>query len=137
MSIVTSDAIITADALLSADGFIGWPVQLPAPMLDGFTLEPEDASIRTDMEVGTPRVRLRTLADRDGLDVAWRFTDAQMAFFREWWETTAARGAAWFDMSLPLGNGGLQMASTRFVGRWKAKLQPGMCWVVSGKVEVR
>lgn len=138
MALVSADAItITADALLTADGFIGWPVGLPAPVVPGYDLEPEDATIRTDMEVGSPRVRLRTLANRDTLEVAWKFTDAQMAIFRDWWDTTAARGSAWFDLTLPLGRGGLQDAEARFVGRWKSKLQPGLCWTVSAKLEVR
>lgn len=138
MALVSADsATITADSVLTADGFIGWPVGLPAPILPGYELEPDDATIRTDMEVGSARVRLRTLADRDGLDVAWKFTDAQMAVFRDWWRTTAELGAAWFDLDLPLGNGGLQACEARFNGRWKASLRPGMCWQVTGKIEVR
>ena len=138
MALITADSVsITADSLLTADGFIGWPVGLPAPVVPGFSMEPEDATIRTDMEVGSPRVRLRTLAERDSLDVAWKFTDAQMAVFREWWRTTASFGAAWFDVELPLGNGGVQACEARFVGRWKSQLKPGMCWDVTGKVEVR
>lgn len=138
MALVTADSVsITADSLLTADGFIGWPVGLPAPVVPGFSMEPEEATIRTDMEVGSPRVRLRTLAERDALEVAWKFTDAQMAVFREWWRTTASFGAAWFDVELPLGNGGVQACEARFVGRWKSHLKPGMCWDVTGKVEVR
>ncbi|MDP3425501.1 MAG: hypothetical protein Q8S32_17305 [Burkholderiaceae bacterium] len=138
MALITADSVsITADSLLTADGFIGWPVGLPAPVVPGFSMEPEESTIRTDMEVGSPRVRLRTLAERDALEVAWKFTDAQMAVFREWWRTTASFGAAWFDVELPLGNGGVQACEARFVGRWKSQLKPGMCWDVTGKVEVR
>lgn len=138
MALVTADAsTITADSLLTADGFIGWPVGLPAPMVPGFALEPEDSTLRTNMEVGAPRVRLHTLAERDGLDVAWRFTDAQMAIFREWWRTTASFGSAWFDVDLPVGNGGVQAKEARFNGKWKSRLQGGMCWEVTAKLEVR
>lgn len=114
-----------------------WPASLPAPMVPGLALEPEDSTIRTDMEVGSPRVRLRTQAERDGLEVVWKFSDVQMAAFRAWWRTTASFGAAWFDVTLPLGEGGLQACSARFVGRWKASLKPGMCWDVTARLEVR
>lgn len=138
MALVTADSLsITADALLTADGFIGWPVVLPAPLTDGYGLDPVEQTINTDMEVGAPRSRRRSLADLDDVDVAWRFTDAQMAIFRTWWRTTAAGGAAWFDINLPVGGGGVQLKEARFAGAWKSKLLPGLCWSVTGKLKVR
>ena len=138
MAFVTADSLsITADAILTADGFIGWPVQLPAPLTDGYGGEPANQTLETDMEVGTPRVRRTSLAELDDLDVAWLFTDAQMAIFRNWWKTTAAGGAAWFLIDLPMGYGGVQQKEARFVGRWKHKLRQGLCWSVTGKLKVR
>ena len=138
MALVTADAgSITADATLTADGFIGWPVQLPNPTIDGYGLEPADQVIRTDMEVGAPRTRRRSLADDDSVDVAWKFTDAQMKIFRDWWRTTAAGGAAWFDVNLAVGGGGIQLKEAKFNGKWKSTLLPGMNWHVTAKLEVR
>lgn len=194
-----------------------WPTTLPAPLKPGYGLDPEDQQLRTDMEVGAARVRRRTRARKDMLDVVWKFADAQMALFRKWfdndgsathsgtaqsggastvtlasgasasndtyndstititggtgagqtrkitgyvgatrvatvdaaWATQpdetstydvsggAAGGAAWFTVSLPLGDGGLSACEARFKGGWKSKLGPGMCWQVTATLEVR
>lgn len=138
MALATADALsITADALLSADGFVGWPVGLPNPTVSGYGLNPVDQTIRTDMEVGSARVRRRSLARLDMIDVAWKFTDAQMAIFRDWFDTTAAGGAAWFDINLATGDGGVVLKSAKFNGIWKAGLLPGLNWSVTAKLEVR
>lgn len=138
MAIVTADSLsITADSLLTADGFIGWPVVLPAPLTDGYGLEPAPQTIDTDMEVGAPRSRRRSLADLDDVTVAWKFTDAQMKIFRDWWRTTAAAGAAWFDINLPVGGGGVELKEAKFSGGWKSRLDRGLNWNVTAKLKVR
>lgn len=138
MALVSSDSLsITADSTLTADGFIGWPVGLPRPTVSGYGLNPVDQTIRTDMEVGSPRVRRRSLARLDMLDVAWKFTNAQMAVFREWFDTTAAGGASWFDVELATGDGEIALHQARFNGIWKSSLLPGLNWSVTAKLEVR
>ena len=62
-----------------------WPDTLPTPSAPGFGLSPVDPVIRSDMEVGMARVRRVTFARQDLVDMAWRFTDAEMAAFRAWW----------------------------------------------------
>lgn len=62
-----------------------WPDTLPTPSGPGFGLSPVDPVIRSDMEVGMARVRRVTFARQDIVDMAWRFTDAEMAAFRAWW----------------------------------------------------
>lgn len=117
-----------------------WPATLPAPMLEGYRMEPADQTLRTDMEVGTARVRRRSAARKDEVDAVWRFSDAQMAAFRAWFEDAAtgiAGGAAWFEVSLPIGDTGVTSCEARFIGAYKAQLKPGLCWAVSGKLEVR
>ena len=42
--------------------------------------------MRSDMEVGAPRVRKTTTANIDRLNIAWRFTDVQMSAFRAWFD---------------------------------------------------
>lgn len=138
MALATADSLsITADSTLTADGLVGWPMLLPAPTLDGYGLEPAEQTIRTDMEAGAPRVRRRSAADDDSVDVAWKFTDAQMKIFRDWFRSNAAGGAAWFDMALAVGGGGIQQKEVRFNGKWKSTLLPGMNWHVTAKLEVR
>lgn len=117
-----------------------WPTTLPAPTVDGYGIEPVDQAIRTDMEAGAARTRRRTRARMDMINVAWRFTDAQMATFRAWFEndaTGAAGGAGWFTTSLPVGDGGITSCEAKFNGAFKPSLLRGMCWHVTAKLEVR
>lgn len=117
-----------------------WPITLPRPLVSGYGLNPVDQTIRTDMETGSARVRRRSAARLDMLDVGWKLTDAQMDIFRAWFEdgaTGAAGGAAWFAVDLALGDGGILNEEARFNGAWKASLLPGMNWQVSARLEVR
>ncbi len=116
-----------------------WPSTLPAPVYDGYELAPVDPSIRTDMEVGSSRTRRRTAARNDKISLMWKFTDAQMAIFRAWFDNPAeaAGGSAWFDMTIAVGTTGLDAKVCRFAGIWKAVPRPGLNWIVTAQVEVR
>lgn len=66
-----------------------WPDVLPTPSMPGFGLSPLDPVLRTDMEGGTKRRRRTSFARQDIVDMAWRFTDTEMAAFRAWWNDEA------------------------------------------------
>lgn len=91
------------------------------------------------MEFGAPRVRRRTLSRNDRVSVVWKFTDAQMATFRTWFEssTEAAGGSAWFYISLAIGTTGIDSVEARFTGMYQASLMEGLNWSVSATLEVR
>jgi hypothetical protein len=115
-----------------------WPASLPPPTLEGYELSPLDQTIRTDMEVGAPRVRRRTRARLDRLRVRWILDDAQMATFRSFVddEAGAAGGAAWVVMSLATGSG-LEQREVRIIA-WQARLlSPAYRWEVTAELEVR
>lgn len=116
-----------------------FPATLPAPSYSGYGLDPVDPTIRTDMEAGNARARRRTKARNDRINVTWRFTDAQMAIFRTWFDddAEAAGGAAWFTVALAVGNTGIDAVEARFAGVWKSTLMPGLFWDVSATLEIR
>lgn len=116
-----------------------WPTTLPAPILDGYALDPLDQTIRTDMEFGAARTRRRSTAQNDKLNVAWIFTRAQMAAFRTWFTDAAqaAGGSAWFDLVVDTGEGAAASQSCRFSGPWKAAFRGAGIWSVSATLEVR
>lgn len=112
-----------------------YPTTLPAPLIDGYAIAPVEQTIRTDMEAGAARVRRRTFARNDLLDVAFVFTGAEFGAFRTWFEADAGGGAAWFDMDLDLGDG-TATQEVRFKGTWKAtRLQ--LLWRITAQLEVR
>lgn len=110
------------------------------PLASGYGIKPLDPTIRTDMEVGAARMRVRTLARQDKITLSWLFTDAEMVIFRAWFDspTGASRGAAWFSTNLKLGTGGVVAATVRFTsGTFQANLVESIGWQVSGEVEAR
>lgn len=117
-----------------------FPSQLPPPTVQGYQVSPVDQVIRTDMEIGAPRVRRRTRSRLDRLTVRWVLTDAQMLVFRAWAESDlhAAAGAAWWWATLAFGDGGLRNREVRFVGPWRATpVGGGAYWEVTAELEAR
>lgn len=109
----------------------------PIPLLAGYAVEPVDQTIRTEMEVGSPRVRRRTLADLDHVSLSWNFSASDMQAFRDWFRDDIAGGSSWFDLQVNLGNGGLETRACRFVEVWKSRPLGGGFFNVTAKVEVR
>lgn len=117
-----------------------WPATLPPPLRSGYAVEPEDQTLRTQMEFGASRVRRLSTADLDEVPVTWRFNEAEMTAFRAWFRdgaTGAAGGTAWFTIKLKRGNSPLETVSARFKEPWKARFEAGKRWLVSAKLEVR
>lgn len=117
-----------------------WPTTLPAPMAQGYSIDPIDPVIRTDMEVGAVRARRRSAARQDKVGVAWAFSDTQLQTFREWFDddaTGAAGGSAWFYIALKVGKGGSTTEEARFTGPFKAAFLGGDRWQVTATLEVR
>ncbi len=110
-----------------------WPSSLPLPSKEGYSLEPIDQTVGTDMEVGLPRTRRRTAARQDLYSLRLTFTSAaQMATFRDFFDNIINGGTSFFTIEL---DGGL--VSARFKGGWKADLAGKDTWIVSATLEVR
>lgn len=117
-----------------------WPSTLPAPMAQGYGIDPVDPVIRTDMEVGAVRARRRTAARQDRVAVTWAFSDTELETFRDWFDddaTGAAGGSAWFYIGLRIGNGGSTTEEARFTGSWRASFMGAGRWQVNATLEVR
>lgn len=111
-------------------------------MLNSYQANPQDQVVRTQMEVGTARARLRSTAQIDRVTVQWLFTDAQMATFRTWWHQDsvsggAASGTSWFTITLAAGQTGLTAVTARFLQPYQAQAGAGLLWTVQGELEVR
>lgn len=114
-----------------------FPSTLPAPMLSSYQANPQDQVVRTQMEVGTARARLRSKAQIDRVSVQWLLTDAQMATFRDWWYGDGASGTSWFTINLAVGQTGLTAVAARFLQPYQAQGGAGLLWTVHGELEVR
>lgn len=110
---------------------------LPRPLLAGYNIAAGTQTVRTDMEVGPPRVRRRTRMTADTVRLSWTFTRSEMQAFREWYDDIAAGGAAWFSLPVADGFGGVTVREARFISPWQATLLPNLAFTVSAELEVR
>lgn len=67
-----------------------WPTVLPLPLLAGYSGQQTMQTARTEMEVGTPRVRRRSAVRFDEIDVEFVLTATQLALFRDWFDATGS-----------------------------------------------
>jgi hypothetical protein len=113
-----------------------WPTTLPSPT-SGFSIAPVDQTIRTDMEVGSARVRRRTSARNDMMTTTWLMTNDQVAIFRTWFTTTINGGVTWFTVSLPVGSTVYSSVNARFKGPYTIDHVGGIYWKINGTLEIQ
>lgn len=107
-----------------------FPAFLPAPLIEGYGLQPRDATIRSAMDGGTTRVRKRhTASGLTRVSVKWRISRADYALFDAWLETY---GHDWFDITLAEG-----AAQARLVGDYTATLSGAAIWDIAAELEVK
>ena len=116
-----------------------WPTTLPAPSLEGYGLETQDQTVRTEMEGGAARVRRRTTTNPDRFTLRFSMTAEQMVTFRAFWNADWQHGAAW--VFIPLKDGTAVTTQPRecrpVPATYKANPISASHWVVEITVEVR
>ena len=116
-----------------------WPETLPAPLVEGYGVNPATQFIRTEMETGSPRQRRRSAARMDIVTATWSFTAGQYADFRDWYDDAdegADGGSGWFAITLDYDGSGLTSVEARFIAAWEA-VKDDLRWNVTGKLELR
>lgn len=119
---------------------VSWPARLPLPTFDGYALEPQDATTRTDMEAGPARKRRRFTGTPTRIPVRWRLSPTDFATFEAWFRLKISGGAEWFAVDL-LGRIGIAPHEARFLGQggtpYRAVPSRGGAWIVTSVLEVR
>lgn len=114
---------------------MAYPITLPYPARQPYSLAPQSTVARTDMEAGAGRARRRFRGAPTRIALRWLLTEAQFAVFEAWWSLTALDGTAWQDM--PVLNGcGVSSVSARFTGPYRHALA-GARHEVTAEIEVR
>ncbi len=115
---------------------ITWPDKLPFPTVEGYSIQPGDAIVRTDMEAGSARQRRRFTQVPSRIQVRWLMSQTQFAIFEAWYRWEAKEGGAWFDITL-LGGLGLLSQQARFTQSFQTQLVTGTLWEIRTELEVR
>jgi hypothetical protein len=109
---------------------------LPYPTVDGYSIQPDEAIIRTDMEAGPARQRRRYTQTPSKIAVKWIMSPEQFCLFEAWYKYYAKEGAEWFVITL-LGGIGLTEQEARFTKQFEAGLIAGRLWQITSELEIR
>ncbi len=115
---------------------ITFPKRLPYPTVDGYSIRPDEAIIRTDMEAGPARQRRRYTQTPSKIAVKWIMSPEQFCLFEAWYKYYAKEGAEWFVITL-LGGIGLTEQEARFTQQFEASLAAGRLWQITTELEIR
>ncbi len=113
-----------------------FPKRLPYPTVEGYSIRPDEAIIRTDMESGPARQRRRYTQTPSKIAVKWIMNPEQFCLFEAWYKYQAKEGAEWFVISL-LGGIGLTKQDARFTQQFEASLIAGRLWQITSELEIR
>lgn len=117
-----------------------WPATLPAPSVaGGYKYKPQPSVLRTDMEIGAPRVRRITTANLGRINLSWVLTLAEKETFWAAYNSAsiANAGASWFTLSLRVDGAGFETVEARFVGEPDDSFIPGGYCSITAELEVR
>ena len=103
---------------------ITFPKRLPYPTVEGYSIRPDEAIIRTDMEAGPARQRRRYTQTPSKIAVKWIMSPEQFCLFEAWYKYYAKEGAEWFVITL-LGGIGLTEQEARFTQQFEASIIAG------------
>lgn len=110
--------------------------KLPYPTVEGYSIRPDEAIIRTDMESGPARQRRRYTQTPSKISVRWIMNPEQFCLFEAWYKYHAKEGAEWFVITL-LGGIGLTEQDARFTQQFEASLIAGRLWQITSELEIR
>ena len=115
---------------------ITFPKRLPYPTVEGYSIRPDEAIIRTDMEAGPARQRRRYTQTPSKIAVKWIMSPEQFCLFEAWYKYYAKEGAEWFVITL-LGGIGLTEQEARFTQQFEASIIAGRLWQITTELEIR
>lgn len=79
-----------------------WPSGLPDYVLqDGYSEQPPDLRVRTQMDVGTPKMRRRATAAPTPIDCRIELTESELETLETFYDTTLVAGTLRFDWVHP------------------------------------
>lgn len=116
---------------------IQYPVKLPLPLQDGYSLETFDPMARTVMVTGRARQRVRHSVVPTFVRASFIFKEAQAAFFEAWYARVLGNGVEWFSCPLQTPEG-VRQYEARFAGIYDGpSLVQLNFWKYTARLELR
>ncbi len=113
-----------------------WPRALvPAR---SFSIDPKVNAVRTTMDSGRVRQRLRQTKVVRSIGIEWELSDLEFGYFQSIQKYLLSNGVDRFVMSLPMGDNGFKCYEVRFVATksYPAKYNDVMFWKISAQLDL-
>lgn len=111
-----------------------WPSVLPEAEMPSYGYERRDIAIRTEMDTGRTRMRQRFSDGPATVNLTWKMTHFQMAYFEGWWLNIIAAGTLPFTTKIKIGSGWIDH-ECRFLKPYTASVLGDDIFQVSAPVE--
>jgi hypothetical protein len=112
-----------------------FPSTLPNPTTD-FAYSVDSDNVRTKDATALPIGRERSSLRVHQIGIAWSMTDAQLAIFQTFFNTTILKGSMPFNINLPLGDGEKANTARFFEAKYNAANQGFLDWKVTATLVV-
>ena len=91
-----------------------YPPALPKPLIEGYGFSAVSPLMRTDMQSGRAKQRMKYRSTPTQAGVSWLFRRQEAVLFESWFQGVVGDGATWFECELqtPMG---LSLHKCRFV----------------------
>lgn len=113
-----------------------FPVSLPAPNVNGYSVKRSASSVRTDMAAGVPRMRRISTVNFATVSCKFSFKPTEYALFDAFYNYLLQDGTLWFKLNLATP-AGLKLCTVRFVQHFDEVVLAGLHREVSCQIEVR
>ena len=81
-----------------------WPAALPqSPLFEGYKIEAGNGIIRTQMDSGVSRTRVRSRDPLARVELTFVMTASNLEIYKSWRRTRIGSGSGWFQMPLNTG----------------------------------
>ncbi len=115
---------------------IRFPIDLKdqGPERSGFSDTYEETRSRVEMEIGAARTRNLMRSTPRLFEVSFTFNYNEYNVFDNWWQNTILGGLHTFDIQLLDELDELVWFTVRWIGKYKASIDPSNNWVVTGSL---
>ena len=116
-----------------------WPVALPGcHMLSDHEVEIGDGTIRSQMESGATRTRVRSRDPLSRVSLQYYVSASQLEIYRSWRRTRIGSGSGWYRVGVATGGGTPRVVVARETGPPRMRPVSGLSyWFLTIPIEYR
>lgn len=99
-----------------------WPQSLPqSPLINGYGIEAGSGIIRTQMESGVARTRVRSRDPLARVELTFIMTASALEIYKSWRRTRIGSGSGWFQIPINTGALSARVVVARETGAFKCR----------------